>query len=640
MFRPVKIVHAKAILRKDKVNPLLNLLYKQGICQLKKSELKELEQMPYVEEYKELQEMENKLFFITDSLEPYKKVKQATSMVKSFFKPTPPLRYKINSHYDTELIEEIKGYVEEIEPKLRERLKELEEMKEKTNQNRFIIHNLTYLPEIKTIDLKSSDNIKVFTGLVTTSSLDKIKDELKTKILITTKKIDKNISLIIIFADPEQKILVEKTLHQVGFQNIEVPYENKTSSKLITELKKEIHSFEDKEKEIKSRLEKVYGQYEKKLLIAVQELKVIMDRVEGFGHVATSTSYSVVEVWIPKKDLFRLHKVLKENCDNFYLEVEDTSEGPTIYNNPKLLKPFEALTNLYSPPKCNSFDPTPLLAFFFTLFFGFMLTDFAYGVFLVIMGLLMYKYGGKYNESTRGTGVILSLFGISTMILGAFFMSYFGNFFQELGFTMPGVLDAMRDVMPGMGLAIGLGVLHLLVALIAGFYENCYQKQYKAAFENQGVWLVFLVSITFLVLKQTTVGFSLLGVAILMQLAFNFVSGGPVASILSIFDFSGFMGDAFSYARLLAMGIGTAGIALAVNFMVFLVVDMVPYVGIVLAALVFVVGHLFNMAMNGLGSFIHSTRLHFLEFFSKFYEGGGYMYRPYKADRKKIFIGG
>ena len=90
----------------------------------------------------------------------------------------------------------------------------------------------------------------------------------------------------------------------------------------------------------------------------------------------------------------------------------------------------------------------------------------------------------------------------------------------------------------------------------------------------------------------------------------------------------------------MALGIGTSGISLAVNFMAFLVAAMIPYIGIPLAIIIFIVGHTFNMVMNGLGAFIHTTRLHFLEFFTKFYDGGGTLYKPFKAKRKNTEIGG
>ena len=173
---------------------------------------------------------------------------------------------------------------------------------------------------------------------------------------------------------------------------------------------------------------------------------------------------------------------------------------------------------------------------------------------------------------------------------------------------------------------------------MAGFYDNIYKRKFRDAMEKQGVWLIFMIGLALFLLKLNMIGLTAIIIAVLMQMFFNFLEGGPVSSFLSVFGFSGFIGDLFSYARLMALAIGTAGIALAVNFMVFMAIDLIPWLGVPIAIVIFIIGHLFNVAMNGLGAFIHSTRLHFLEFFTKFYEGGGRTYEPFFAKRENTFV--
>jgi len=352
----------------------------------------------------------------------------------------------------------------------------------------------------------------------------------------------------------------------------------------------------------------------------------------------TTKAFSVLEAWVPKKDLKKFHEITKETSKQYYIEADEKDNAPTLFKNHRLIKPFETLTELYSPPKYKGFDPTPILAITFTLFFGFMLTDAAYGLIVLALGWIMYRGIGKINENMKKFSIILMMFGISTAIMGIIFGSYFGNFFQEIGINLPVPIDSMRQVMLVLSIALIIGSLHLIIGLISGFYENIHKGSFKDAMAKQGVWLIFMIGLFLFLLKLNTIGLIAIFIAIGLQMFFNFLEGGVVSSFLSIFGFSGFIGDLFSYARLMALAIGTAGIALAINFMVFMVIDLIPWLGWLIAIIVFVVGHLFNIAMNGLGAFVHSTRLHFLEFFTKFYEGGGRTYKPFIAERKNTFI--
>jgi len=268
------------------------------------------------------------------------------------------------------------------------------------------------------------------------------------------------------------------------------------------------------------------------------------------------------------------------------------------------------------------------------MFFGFMLTDAVYGIIIILFAYFMGKGIGKVNPGMKRFSRILMAFGIFAVIFGLIFGSYFGDFFFKIGFKVPMLVDSMRDVMIMLAIALGIGSLHLFIGLISGFYDNSSRKDFKRAFADQGVWLFFIIGLFLFVFNLPKLGLISVGIAVLLQLVFKFIEGGFVTSLLSIFNFSGFIGDLFSYARLMALAIGTSGIALAVNFMALLAIDLLKVVGIPFAIIIFIIGHVFNMLMNGLGAFIHSTRLHFLEFFTKFYEGGGRTYKPFKAIRK------
>jgi len=637
MFRPTKIHHTTVILEEDKVNTLINRLHELGLCELKESEIDLSSKYSY-EQTKNLDDIQTRFNFINDSLEGYKEIIQPGNRLKNLFSPEPPKKHKSTTYSPEELIEEVSYHLGLIEPKILERLETLQKIKEQIQNKEFIISNLSSMPDIKTNTFLSSENIKISLGMVNTSSMPKIKEELENTSVIATEEKDKNQTFISIFTTPKELPNTEKVLHSVGFQHLEIPYENQPPETIIMALKSEIHKLEKEKTKIGDFLKKTRKVYDKKLALLSEELEIAKQKIQALQNFKTTRSFSILEAWVPKKNIEKFHEVIKQTSKNYYIEADEKDTAPTLLKNNKLIKPFEMITELYSPPKYGGFDPTPLLAITFTIFFGFMLTDVAYGLLLLVMGWIMYRGIGKFNESMKNFAIILIAFSISTIVIGAVFGSYFGNFFQEIGINLPIPIDSMRQVMLTLSIALALGSIHLIIGLIAGFYENIHQGSFKEAMAKQGVWLIFMIGLFLFLLKLNTIGLIAIIIAILLQMFFSFLEGGLVTSLLSIFGFSGFIGDLFSYARLMALAIGTAGIALAVNFMVFMVVDLIPWIGIPIAVIVFIIGHLFNVAMNGLGAFIHSTRLHFLEFFTKFYDGGGRTYKPFLAKRENTFI--
>jgi len=637
MFRPAKIYHANLIIREDLADSLINNIHELGICELKEAEI-DLDSKYSTEYSKEINDIQARLKFVTDVLEDYKPIPQPEKLIKALFSPRKPRRYKTKLTSTEMVVRNVRAHLNKIEPKVTHNMEKLKEIKESVNQNEFLISNLYMLPDIKTSVFESSENIKVFLGIITKASLKKIKAKLENNTVFGAKELEKEQVLLSMFSTHEDSTAVERCLHDEGFETLTVPYENRKPMEIIKALKKNNDILKEEERKIKKELRRIQVNYQKELDILTEKLEICMEKINALRNFKATNSFAVLEAWIPGKNLKKFDKILSETTTSYYLEINEKDDAPTILKNPKLIKPFEMITELYSVPKYKGFDPTPLLAVFFSLFFGFMLDDFFYGLLLLLLALAMVFGAGKYNETMKRFGSILIFFGITTMLWGVFFGAYFGNFFQELGIKLPIVVDAMRDVMTTLYIALGFGSLHLMVGLISGFYDNIYHKKIRAAFASQGVWIAFMVGIFLIIFKRNNLGLGFIGVAVLMQIVFTFIDSGFVPSLLSVFNFSGFVGDLFSYARLMALCIGTSGISLAVNFMVFLAVDMIPYIGIILGIIIFIIGHLFNMAMNGLGAFIHSTRLHFLEFFTKFYDGGGRKYVPFKAQRKNTTI--
>ncbi len=629
MFKTDKILHVELILPKNKVEKLTSEFFERGFCELKEVEA---DLSDFETEAKEIDDLRTQLDGLVNELEEYKPIIQAENMIKSLFAPKAPKKFDVMPEEEEKFIKHLKERLAVLSPEIMDNINSINEIKEKMQKNKFFISNLRMLPEIKTQVFRPSDNINVFLGLVNTEQFAKV----NIKAVHTIERVNKTQSLISIFIQNEKTNDINRILHEVGFEKLDIPYENNSPKEIIQSLKDEDVNLDFKKKELGEALKQSHIKHNQEMTILTEEIESYLTKSNAFDKFKTGKSFSVMEAWVPANKLNAFKNVVKDNVDNYHMKMQEREDAPTLYKNHKLIKPFELITNLYGAPKYGTFDPTPFVALFFALFFGFMLTDFVYGLVMIILALLAYRGLGKYDQSVKEISIIFIAFGITTMVFGAVFGSYFGDFFQKLGYQVPLLIDSLTDVMITLSIALGVGALHMGIGLLCGFIENYKNKQMKAAFGNQGVWLLFLFAIGLILLRGVFIyiGLGLIGVSIIMQLIFKFMEGGTIGSVISIFDFFGFLGDLFSYARLMALGIGTAGISLAVNFMVLLVADSVPYLGIVLGGIIFIVGHVFNMAMNGLGSFIHSTRLHFLEFFSKFYEGGGRLYEPFAPKRK------
>ncbi len=637
MFRPARVFHTIVILPENKVDDVINHLFELGLCELKNSELDLCSKYSY-DVVKKLDDMQTRFSFVLDSIDKYKKTTRAERKIKSILFPEPIKKHKSLIYSADELIDEVEYHLSVVEPKVTEKLNMLVKIQEEIEQNQFIISNLKLIPNIETYYFEPSEIIKTHIGILSKSSLEKIKEKIGDRAIICFEEQHKNLCFVIVFSSYRDYNIVDRCLHEFGFEVLDIPYEKKKPSDIIRELETRIDKLNTKKMRIESFLEKLERIYGKKLAILKEELDIAKEKLLALNYFKTTKAFSVFEAWVPEKDLNKFHKVIKETSRYYYIEISERDDAPTLFKNPKLVKPFEMITELYGPPKYKKLDPTPILAVTFTIFFGFMLTDVAYGLLLILVAILLYKGIGRINTTMKNFSVILMFFGVSTILIGAIFGSYFGNFFQEIGLKLPVPIDAMRQAMLTLSIALGLGSLHLIIGLVTGLYENFKDRNIRDGLAKQGVWLAFMLSLFLFLFKLNGIGLVFLALAIIMQLFFNYLDGGVVSSFLSIFGFSGFLGDLFSYARLMALGIGTSGIALAVNFMVFMVIDLIPVVGLPIGIVIFIFGHIFNMAMNGLGAFVHSTRLHFLEFFTKFYEGGGKTYKPFLAEREYTLV--
>ncbi|MDP7457535.1 MAG: V-type ATP synthase subunit I [Candidatus Woesearchaeota archaeon] len=494
--------------------------------------------------------------------------------------------------------------------------------------------------------LASTEKISIVTGRVSNEHKQKLEQELNEKlnseVHIITKEQDKKESIITVVSLKEKLPDLNFLMKKYNVSQFTIPeWGIKKDPKNYVET--ELKSVELKKEEIMGKISKYASNTFEGAVILREELEILKHRYETIHSMLDSEKFFVLQGWILANKLKHFETELKTSVnESIIIKVEDPKKDdnpPVELSNKKHFKPFEMLTELYALPKYKDLDPTFIVGPLFLIFAAFMLTDAVYGFFLVILGILILKKFAKYSESMKQIAVIILGMGLLTVMFGILTGSYFGDFPKYIWGMEPKDLaiwkDPLEDPLYFLIIAIGTAVIYLNIGFILGVIEDFRKRDFKTMFKERLVWFMLQAGIALLILKANPILFSLLGkdiglatLIITISVLSIVITSGP----LGLLSITGLMGDMISFSRLFALSLSTAGIALAVNLLANLVKDT-PFVGIILAAIIFLIGHAFGFVMNSIGSFVHSLRLQFVEFFGRFYEGGGDKFTPLKEDR-------
>jgi V/A-type H+-transporting ATPase subunit I len=476
----------------------------------------------------------------------------------------------------------------------------------------------------------------------------------------------KNFMVVIVPSD--QRNIVEGVLQEAGYQAVPVPEESGVPQERITFYTSQIALIKKEIEEINRKLDAIKEKHAEFLVACEEILKVRVEKTEAPLRFATTNQTFVADGWVPSGSVEKIRQALvNATGGKIFVTVLPTDPEhdsvPVEYDNPSFAKPTQMLMDVYSRPKYTELDPTLTLSIVFPLFFGLILGDVGYGLILLAMCLVLRKYL-KGDEGAQLL-IVLRNASISSIIFGLLF----GEF---LGFALPWrpvIFSRHLNIgehAAGHGpnipellmLSIWLGLLHITLGRVLGMINHSRQDhgdhRIKAVMANFG-WLAVMWGL--LIVIWSIAALPLMpDLTSLPKLVMNFnsasIAGALVLvigvifiardSALEVVELPTIISHVLSYTRIVAVGLSSVAIAMVVNFMA---INMLiePQLGnititgvllIILGVFVFVIGQTLNLALGILGSGLHSIRLNYVEFFTKFYKGGGTKYSPFGLRRR------
>ncbi len=566
--------------------------------------------------------------------------------------------------------------------------KEMERIKEETNSLKEEYINLLPWKKI------SFPLNKLKTSKYLDFQLTILPSETKTSLLELTKKqtcyawimgeVTRKVYVLLIFLK-EERSRVEEIIHQVRGEKINLREDLATSIRL--------EQIKDQGTQLKNERKKILNtaknttQEKIKLMTVYDHFYDLFKERKVYSNSAISKYTFYLEGWIKKEDIPALKNTLKNFAEIEIIikkpEGKEKSQVPVALSNHKIFKPFELITELYGLPRYMEIDPTPFMAPFFALFFALCLTDGGYGVLMVFLSFLIPRKV-QVGEAGKKLFSLLFISGLVTIVVGTVTGGIFGIHLQQVpAFLAPlrklALLNPMQEPMVFLVIALAVGIVHLLLGIALKMVDNIKKGKIGAALLDQFSWIILIIGLLMVVapygrgffseqatsantttelpLSLSPSEFMILWKQMLIYSKVGLVLA--ISGIIVLFLFSGrkskrigkrlakgvyevygimqLFADILSYSRLLALGLATSVIATVVNTIAGMA-GGIPILGPIAIVCILILGHMGNLLINALSAFIHTARLQFVEFFTKFYESGGQRFDPLKSEGKYTVI--
>lgn len=450
----------------------------------------------------------------------------------------------------------------------------------------------------------------------------------------------------LIITAKENDSATESILNQFQFTKFNYPYtlvpkeelkrnlaENKKLQEKEQTLKKELVAFKTKVTQLELGEEYYYN-------LAQREI--------GKTLLLNGKSFFLLNGWLEEEQVPELKVLLDTHVGKEHyaviseeIKMKDYGVVPVVLENNKFVEPFESVTEMYSLPKYDDIDPTPFMMPFYLVFFGMMSADLGYGLILLIGTFL----AQKYLNLDKGMAKFIRFFHLlsyGVIVWGVIYGSFFG---YDLPFQL---LSTTTDVITILLLSVVFGFIQLVYGLVINGAVKWRKQERASSYVDGMAWVGILVGIGLLVLSMMVfdssllktiayllIGVNVVGIIVVTMLASEKKGLGAALGLYNLYGITGYVGDLVSYTRLMALGVSGGSIAAAFN----MIVEFLPPVAkFTVGILLFVALHSLNIFLTYLSAYVHTARLQYVEFFGKFYEGGGRALNPLKTFEKHIYL--
>ena len=474
-----------------------------------------------------------------------------------------------------------------------------------------------------------------------------------------------NETILHLVARTVNKQNIETIIKDSGGKTLQIPDRDQTIAEFLTNCKVEISNLQNELIQLHSEIKTETRKNLRELVLFREALFAENEKLLVLQKSSEAKYVNLIEGWVPKRDVEFATAELREKIGYIFVDTRPPGKKetpPTKMNNPAVLKPFQIIVNLFGTPKYDEWDPTPIIAYSFALFFGIMLGDVVYALCLIALTkfALPRMVDDIESEGAKLFQRILYISSGTSLLIGLLTGTYLGDFYRFFGIeslALSAKVSALfSNTLLFIVFSLSIGLIHVNIGHFLAFIKGIKSGLKHIVLGKIGLFLLQLAGIPWIMhfLDMEVITFSpqiyaalpyamLIGI-ILIVISSVMERGAFMGGIFWLFEVTGILGDVMSYARLAGVGLATYYLAFCFNLMGPLLADLLPIgiirtvLGTVVIVVILLVGHIINLVLSSLTCFVHSLRLCFVEFLFKFFEGGGREYSPFRLKKRELIL--